>query len=69
METLVFIVMLLISFGMYFLPSFVANSKKHKNLTGIILLNLLLGWTFLGWVIALVWSVQAQDKQKVVDEA
>jgi len=62
METLVFIVMLLISFGIYFLPSFVANSNKHKNLTGIILLNLLLGWTFLGWVIALVWSVQVQDK-------
>jgi hypothetical protein len=30
--------------------------RKHPNAGAIAVLNLLLGWTFIGWVIALVWS-------------
>lgn len=40
--------------AIYFIPSFVAHKKK--NSTAIFLLNLFLGWTFLGWVVALVWA-------------
>lgn len=40
----------------YFLPSAIAE-EKHKNNSGaILILNLLLGWTLIGWVIALVWA-------------
>jgi hypothetical protein len=34
----------------------VAASRKHNNEGAIFVLNLLLGWTFLGWVIALIWA-------------
>ena len=51
MELLGFILMLAI----YFIPTFVGNNDK--NATGIFLLNLLLGWTLLGWVLALIWAV------------
>ena len=44
-------------FAVYFLPSFIAFSRDHKNKVSIFLLNLLLGWTVLGWVGSLVWSV------------
>ena len=44
----------LIGIYLYFLPSLVGWNKK--NITAIFLLNLLLGWTVLGWVIALIWS-------------
>lgn len=44
----------------YLLPSFMASSRKHPNTVAIFALNLLLDWTFLGWVCALVWSVTAQ---------
>lgn len=40
---------------LYFLPSFLSINRKYKE--GIMLLNLLLGWTFLGWVGALIWAV------------
>lgn len=43
--------------GMYFLPSFIAFSRNHRNKVGILVLNIFLGWTFLGWVAALVWSL------------
>jgi hypothetical protein len=40
----------------YFTPSFVAKSRQKDNTTAIFLLNLFLGWTFVGWVVALVWA-------------
>jgi len=43
-------------FAFYFLPTLIAFLRQHKNKLAIFLLNLLLGWTVLGWVVSLVWS-------------
>jgi hypothetical protein len=48
-----------ITIAFYFLPSFAA--RKKKNFTAIFILNLFLGWTFVGWVIALVWAAKGDD--------
>lgn len=50
---------LIVVLVLYFLPTFFAMTRSHHNSTAIFLLNLLLGWTLLGWVIALVWSFTA----------
>ena len=52
----VFIVLLL---GLYFVPSIVAFARRHHNKSGILALNFFLGWTLVGWVVALVWSVSS----------
>lgn len=41
---------------LYFLPTIIAGARRKRNMPAIFALNLLLGWTFLGWVAALVWS-------------
>ena len=41
----------------YFIPSIVAVRRNHRSKGGIMVLNLLLGWTFIGWIGALVWSL------------
>lgn len=41
----------------YFVPSLIAWSRKHRSLPAIIALNILLGWTGLGWIGAFVWSL------------
>lgn len=41
----------------YFIPSIVANNRNHRQFTAIFILNLFFGWTFIGWVAALIWSV------------
>lgn len=43
----------------YFLPTAVALLRGIKTPQGPILLNLLLGWTILGWVAALIWAACA----------
>lgn len=49
---------LLLYIAIYFLPTIVAFLTHHKNKLSIFFLNLLLGWTFIGWVIALVWAAK-----------
>lgn len=51
------ILLVVLIFGFYFLPTLIAFLRQHKNKLAIFLLNLLLGWTVLGWVVSLVWSV------------
>jgi len=55
--TVLGLVLVVLFFAFYFLPTLIAFSRQHKNKLAIFLLNLLLGWTVLGWVISLVWSV------------
>ena len=43
----------------YFLPSLAAASRRHRNSGAIEALNLLLGWTVIGWIAALIWSQTA----------
>jgi len=50
----------LFSVFLYFLPAFLARNKP--NFTSILLLNLLAGWTFIGWIIALVWALSDQTQ-------
>jgi hypothetical protein len=45
-------------FVMYFLPSIIALARNKRDITAILLLNVLLGWTVIGWVVALVWAVK-----------
>lgn len=45
--------------AIYLFPSLVAWSRGHHNGASLFVVNLLLGWTLLGWVIAMAWSVSA----------
>jgi hypothetical protein len=45
-------------FVMYFLPSIIALARNKRDIAAIVLLNFFLGWTAIGWVIALVWAVK-----------
>ena len=45
-------------FVMYFLPSIVAFARRKRDTAAIVLLNFFLGWTLIGWVVALVWAVK-----------
>ena len=66
---IIFSVILIILLGIlgivvYFLPSIVAYKRKHANRGIILLINFLLGWTFLGWACCLVWAFIDTDGSK-----
>ncbi len=55
--TILELLLVVLMFVLYFLPTLIAFLRKHKNKLAIFLLNFLLGWTVLGWVASLIWSV------------
>jgi len=48
----------------YFVPALVAHLRRHRNEGAVSVLNLLLGWTVLGWIIALIWACTANTRPK-----
>ncbi len=54
---IVIIILVVGSIGFYFLPFAIALIRRRHNTVAIFALNLLLGWTLIGWVVALVWSL------------
>lgn len=46
----------------YLTPALVAYGRNHVNTMAITALNILLGWTFLGWAAAFVWALTANTK-------
>ena len=48
----------------YFLPTIMAFSQKKKNAGAILALNFFLGWTFIGWVVSLIWALTYEEKSK-----
>jgi hypothetical protein len=59
-------IFLVLLFLLYFMPSIVACSNKHHQAGAIFVLNLLLGWTFVGWVVAAVWCSTKPAKQPTI---
>ena len=45
-------------FVMYFLPTIIAFARSKRDTGAILLLNFFLGWSVIGWIVALVWAVK-----------
>jgi len=50
------ILVLLLALGLYLMPTIVAVMRDKANTGSILVINLFLGWTLIGWVVALAWS-------------
>ena len=55
------IALAVVGLALYFVPSLIAVNRNKRNKNAIFALNLLLGWTFVGWVVALVWSLMRDE--------
>jgi len=40
----------------HFVPSYVAYSRNHPSKGLILILNILMGWTGIGWIVLLIWA-------------
>lgn len=50
------VIVLIMMIAAYFAPMIVAIASDHKNTASISVVNVLLGWTLIGWVVALAWA-------------
>lgn len=56
MDFLLLMAVLLVAGLLYFLPTLIAAKRNHRNLASIAIVNVFLGWSLLGWIVALAWS-------------
>ena len=50
--------MILLIVGVYFIPWYVAAVRNVPNRGSVAVINLLLGWTLVGWVVALAMAAR-----------
>jgi len=48
------------------LPTLIAFYNKEKNTAWIFVLNLLLGWSTIGWIAALIWSIVERNGDDLI---
>ena len=47
----------------YFAPMGIALIRRHNNFVSLTLVNFLLGWTIIFWVVAILWSMSNNVKE------
>jgi len=51
------LLLIFLAFTFYFIPTAIAHQRRAQHFTGIFLINLVFGWTVLGWIAALIWAI------------
>jgi hypothetical protein len=67
-QSLLAMIAIFVAVLIYLLPSTIAFARSHHNAVPILLTNLFLGWTFIGWVAALIWSTTATAQLPVTNQ-
>lgn len=49
----------------YLLPALIAYGRGHNSAHAIAALNVLIGWTVLGWLWAAIWSLTGNTARRV----
>jgi hypothetical protein len=67
-------VLLILGIGLwiYFIPAIIAGKRNHHAVNAIIFVNLIAGWTLLGWVACLIWAYSNEKtvtKQTIVNKS
>jgi hypothetical protein len=57
-----------LALALYFLPAIIADRRKRRDLLTLALFNACLGWTVLGWVLALYWSLQPNPAENLASD-
>lgn len=63
-ETSIIAVSFVVIILCYFVPALIAYFRHHRKRNVILVLNLLTGWTAIGWVISAVWSSTPDVEQR-----
>jgi hypothetical protein len=60
------LIVIVIGIGAYFVPTIIALIRKVPNTGSVVAINLLLGWSLIGWAVALAMALRDQRAPTVV---
>lgn len=56
----------IVGIALYFLPTMVAVARHYRSTGSVVVINLLLGWTLIGWVVALALAFGSNQRETQV---
>ncbi len=62
------IIFLVVAVPIYFFPAMIAWFRQHQSLAAVIMLNALLGWTVVGWIVILLWALSGPGEAESASE-
>lgn len=62
-STIISVIIFLIAVGLYFLPTIIAAARRLPDVIQVALLNFFLGWSVIGWIIALIWAAKPMPER------
>lgn len=60
------VIVVLVGIGVYFVPSIVAAVRKVPNVGSVAVVNTLLGWTLVGWAVAMAMAMRSRPQAQQV---
>jgi hypothetical protein len=48
---------------LYLLPTIVALVRGYSSRASVAAINIFLGWTLVGWAVALSWALKAEERK------
>jgi hypothetical protein len=64
MELVVLLALAAVAVALYFRPCLIAGWRDHPQSGPILVVNFFLGWTGIGWVVALAWSLSSISRRQ-----
>ena len=64
MESLAATLVLLFILAVYLTPTIIAFARGHASKWGIGVLNIVLGWSLVFWVVALIWALSNKGQSQ-----
>ena len=52
----------------YFIPTIISSERKTAHFNMILFINLVFGWTVLGWIAALIWTIVEAPAKPTVEQ-
>jgi CHASE2 domain-containing sensor protein len=67
-NVIVQIIAAVLALALYFLPAILADRRKRHDVLTLALFNACVGWTGVGWLLALYWSWQPNPPKNLAGE-
>lgn len=64
--SLVYTPLIYIFYWLYMLPSYISYVRGTEISTVVTILNIIIGWTVIGWIILLIWAYSAQSEWNTI---
>ncbi|PKY10907.1 hypothetical protein B1757_07250 [Acidithiobacillus marinus] len=58
----VWLLMAVLGLLVYFVPSMIAAARHHEHFFWVLMLNIVLGWSGIVWVVLVVWAILGERR-------